>query len=147
MTTIAYSHKEKVVAIDSRVTIGDCIINDDENKIYATEHGVFFLAGNTSDCRYVAENFSSPPRKNAHVYGIIWRNDKNHWLSLDDGDVILTELNCDITAGSGEAYAQAALDFGKTAKEAVEYAMTRDCKTGGEVRVYSIGAEGHSCKK
>jgi hypothetical protein len=32
----------------------------------------------------------------------------------------------------------AALDFGKTAKEAVEYAMTRDVYSGGKVHVYDI---------
>jgi len=36
--------------------------------------------------------------------------------------------------GSGGAWAQAALDFGKTPEEAIKYAMTKDIYTGGKVK-------------
>ena len=38
--------------------------------------------------------------------------------------------------GSGAEFAMSAMDFGMTAKEAVEYTMTRDIYTGGEVTVF-----------
>lgn len=52
-------------------------------------------------------------------------------LSLWDGDA---EMPCEwgekLAIGSGTTWAQAAMDFGKTAIEAVEYAATRDNGTG-----------------
>ncbi|WP_210772140.1 hypothetical protein [Rhodanobacter lindaniclasticus] len=38
-----------------------------------------------------------------------------------------------LAIGSGWQFAIAAMDFGKTAKQAIEYAMTRDNGTGGGV--------------
>ena len=43
--------------------------------------------------------------------------------------------------GSGGTFAYCALDFGKTAKEAVEYAATKDTNTGGKVRVFNLDGE------
>jgi len=40
--------------------------------------------------------------------------------------------------GSGDQWALAALDFGDSAREAVEYAMTKDVYSGGKVHVYDI---------
>lgn len=39
-----------------------------------------------------------------------------------------------VVAGSGEAYALAALTLGKTAREAVELAIKLDCASGGEIQ-------------
>lgn len=39
-----------------------------------------------------------------------------------------------VVAGSGEAYALAALTLGKTAREAVELAIKLDCSSGGEIQ-------------
>lgn len=38
-----------------------------------------------------------------------------------------------LAIGSGWQFAAAAMDFGKTAKQAIEYAATRDNGTGGGV--------------
>jgi len=40
--------------------------------------------------------------------------------------------------GSGRDFAIAAMDHGKSAKEAVKYAMTRDTYTGGRIRVFNV---------
>jgi len=40
--------------------------------------------------------------------------------------------------GSGEEFALAALDHGKTAEDAVAYAATRDSGTGGKIRVFDV---------
>ena len=40
--------------------------------------------------------------------------------------------------GSGNRFALAAMDFGKTAKEAVEYAACRDVYTGGKVESFRL---------
>jgi hypothetical protein len=43
-----------------------------------------------------------------------------------------------LSLGSGRHFAKAAMDFGCSAKEAVNYAKTRDACTGGRVRVYKL---------
>ena len=139
MTTIAYHHESKTIACDSRMTAGNCIMSDDSDKKYESEHGVFFLAGNTSDCKYMADNFPESQHEDSNVYGIVAIKGVVYWLSEERNRTVLTEIQHDATAGSGEAYAQAAMDFGRTAKEAVEYAMKRDTGTGGTVRVYKLG--------
>lgn len=40
--------------------------------------------------------------------------------------------------GSGGNWALSSLDHGKSAKEAVEYAITKDIYSGGKVHVYDI---------
>jgi hypothetical protein len=40
--------------------------------------------------------------------------------------------------GSGYKFALGAMDHGKSAKDAVKYAMTRDIYTGGKVKVIKV---------
>lgn len=51
------------------------------------------------------------------------------------GDTSPVEMPRDkpLAIGSGWQFALAAMDFGKTAKQAIEYAATRDNGTGGGV--------------
>jgi len=56
----------------------------------------------------------------------------------ENGVYKLDELPCNESLGSGGWFAMAAVDLGKTARESVEYAMTRDVYTGGKVHVYDI---------
>ncbi len=51
------------------------------------------------------------------------------------GDSSPVEMNPTqpLAIGSGWQFAIAAMDFGKSAKQAIEYAMTRDNGTGGGV--------------
>ena len=58
--------------------------------------------------------------------------------SSDNGVYRSSLIEYNDSAGSGGEFAIAALDMGKTAKEAVEYAMTRDFYSGGKVHVYDI---------
>ena len=52
-----------------------------------------------------------------------------------DGDMVPTAVLDDFYCmGTGSHWATAALDFGKTPEEAVEYAITRDRQSGGPVR-------------
>ncbi len=55
-------------------------------------------------------------------------------IALWDGDA---EMPCEwgekLAIGSGTTWAMAAMDFGKTAAEAVEYASTRDNATGSVI--------------
>lgn len=138
MTTIAYNHKDKEIAYDSRQCMGNFIATDNASKIMITDHGVFFLSGSVPDCEFLANNYPQIARDNSTAYGLAVFDGAVYWISNDNGITAAVECEYEFTAGSGEAYAQAALDFGKSAKEAVEYAMTRDCKTGGEVHVFKV---------
>ena len=53
----------------------------------------------------------------------------------------ICELKFNDYVGSGGYDALRALDFGKSAKEAIEYAATKDCNTGGKVRVFNLDQE------
>jgi hypothetical protein len=57
---------------------------------------------------------------------------------MDDGYFCKTLLTHNDCKGSGEYFALSALDHEKSAREAVEYSMTRDMFTGGEIHVYDI---------
>jgi hypothetical protein len=62
-----------------------------------------------------------------------------YYVLVNDGNYCeWFETTHDAAYGSGQDFAIAALDFGKTPKEAVEYAMTRDCNTGGSVQVVDV---------
>ena len=58
--------------------------------------------------------------------------------TIDDGIFRSCALDFSLSIGSGEDYAISAIDLGKSAKKAVEYAMTRDSCSGGKVHVYDI---------
>ena len=57
---------------------------------------------------------------------------------MDDGYFCKLEIDHNDCKGSGELLALSALDHGKTAKGSIEYAMTRDMFTGGDIHVYDI---------
>ena len=138
MTTIVYSHKYNEVVYDSRQTMGNVICNDKADKKIKSEHGIFFLAGATHYCEFLANNYPECKDENSSVYGIMISSGVAYWIVNENGRTSCSPCKCDMTAGSGEAYAQAALDFGMSAHDAVKYAMKRDCKTGGRVRVFKI---------
>ena len=48
------------------------------------------------------------------------------------------ELDYNFTLGSGGSFALAAMDFCRSAKDAVKYASTRDVYTGGKIRVVKV---------
>ena len=140
MTTIVYDHKAKKIACDSRFTSKGLIINDSGVKFLENEKGVWFFSGKRCDNDYLAK---SDHNKKCDVTpdcsAIVSDPNGNVMIVTPSGDYIefdyLKESFC---IGSGCDLAYAALDFGKSAKEAVEYAMTRDIYTGGKVRVYDV---------
>lgn len=138
MTTIAYNHKDKEIAYDSRQCMGTFIATDSANKMMRTEHGIFFLSGSVSDCEFLATNYPDIAREGSNAYGLAVFGGEVYWISNNNGVTDAVKCEHEFTAGSGEAYAQAALDFGCSAKDAVKYAKTRDCNTGGKVHVFKV---------
>ena len=144
MTTIAYNHKERKIAVDSRQTAGNFIYSDKALKIESNEHGSWFIAGSVVDIDSIIAGIGKPKRgrfsklENAGSFdGIVCDSDGNVFEFYHGEDnLMVLDMTESGACGSGRDYATAAMDFGKSCKEAVEYAMTRDSATGGKVLVF-----------
>lgn len=139
MTTIVYSHKEGVIACDSRTVSGGIIVSDDSKKFSIINGEHYFISGYTPDGDdlirfYLGEEVNRTKYECAVMYT---KNGKVFLMSYED-EFSTWELFCDRCIGSGGDFALAALDYGKSAKEAVKYAMTRDIYTGGTVREFLV---------
>lgn len=113
---------------------------DASEKMLQRNGVTFFLCGATCDYdlligMYFGEKSELVPEANAFAIdgGIVYRvgctTDGNFWKAA-------VEYNDSI--GSGSDWALAAMDFGKSAKQAVKYAATRDSCTGGKIRVVKV---------
>lgn len=137
MTTIAYDHYEGVIAVDSRVVLQGVISSDEKDKVIYKGAVAWVLCGSVCDF----DDFTSLTKGQRFeselaldVSGIRAVDGKAYYVFMH-GDVLCEELlTCSLTLGSGATFATAAMDFGNSAKEAVEYAMTRDIYTGGKVK-------------
>jgi len=137
MTTIAYDGR--YIVADGRETYGNMICDDRIDKSITTSLGVFFLTGSTADCNRFANDFvvGAKTEIDSHTTGFLFSNNECFMVGIDDGvfwDYVQT--GNPFTAGSGNQYAIAAIDHGKNAIEAVKYAITRDCKSGGMITCY-----------
>lgn len=142
MTTIAYNHKTRTIAVDSRRT-GDNIIQSDTDVKYRhyKDGSVWFLCGKVIHLDALIEAYDGKVFKESDYFEV-------NAFYVKDGDVyrcgieeglFWQELTEDSRAmGTGWKWAMAAMDFGKDAPEAVEYAKTRDYYTGGKVYIFSI---------
>lgn len=140
MTTIIFDHKNKQIACDSRVCAGNRIETDSDNKFLKNNKGLWFLAGPCFDSEIIT-TFSSGEivEKSNKAVAILAAIDGSVYdISVHDGMCLWEKIDYSISKGSGSDFALALIDMGKTAKEAVEYAMTRDIYTGGKVNVYDI---------
>lgn len=144
MTTIAYDHKNKMIAWDGRCTSNRRILSDESIK--HAKHGdsiyVFTAANDDGEllarAHYEKKDLSEFKSLNASCY-VMKLKEPLRCISMPD-DGVIEEWTVDYTdsMGSGSAFALAALDFGKSAKEAVEYAATRDTCTGGKITVFDV---------
>jgi len=141
MTTIAYHHKDRQIAVDSRVTSGDEILSDTENKAYKNELGIWLGSGNSCDYDMLFElKHKDECYDKLDCDALVIVKGKVYHVAIDEDThcCCWTEAHYNYTLGTGEAYAMSAMDFGKSAKEAVEYAKTKDTNTGGLVRCYNL---------
>lgn len=140
MTCIAYHHKDKQIAIDSQMTANGIVVDNDARKWIVNKSDHWFFAGTASDYADMIglnHNDLVKPIPDCSAYQVV---NGSVWLVVvnNDGYCEKTLLNHDDTNGSGSHFALAALDHDKTAKQAVEYACTRDIYSGGKIRVYDI---------
>lgn len=144
MTTIAY--KDGVIAYDSRITEpgNGAIISDHHTKIRkGVDSQLFFLAGDEAGIQYFMNKLLNRelPDIDCDCYGMRWDTVNNTLHCVDSySDKHYLELRLDTSGvyayGSGGNFALAAMDFGKSAAEAVAYAATRDVWTGGKVNSF-----------
>ena len=143
MTTIVYDHKNKLIACDSLITKSSGVISSDVyEKFRYIGAELFFIAGMLCDFDLFIEFKNGRTDTNKGIPEIsafkffcnsVYECNVNCQGYYEE---LKVEFNASI--GSGSSFALAALDFGKSAAEAVEYAATKDCFTGGLVRVFDV---------
>jgi len=146
MTTIVYDHKNKQIACDSRSTISGTIIDDESIKYRQVGDKLWFISGRVGDADTFIKHYKPLTSANENMdvscIFVITEGDcvGGVYMAIKDSDNTYAECITDhnYAQGSGDSWALAALDFGCTAKEAVEYAITKDCYSGGKVHVYDI---------
>lgn len=141
MTTIAFDGVS--IAYDSRATRDNLIANDSEDKMLQMNGYRIVSAGTESDFKKLLEVFFDDEdiEHDLNCSFIANHNDGRLIYVCTEGDRLIVESLWNepfFAIGSGQSFALAAMDFGKTAKQAVEYARTRDCYTGGKVKSFKV---------
>lgn len=140
MTTIAYNHKDKMIAVDSQRTKGEMILTLSGNKSITIDGILFLMAGATADYNLLTDWYFGVNKTGAKpdCSAMVIESGKCYIYGFSD-EVPFKELcDCNNAIGSGCDFAIAAMDFGESASGAVEYSKTRDIYTGGEVRTYKV---------
>ena len=141
MTTIAYDHKNKIIAYDSRLTAGTLIVSDNHNKHRKCKRGWDWVISATEhDASQFIDLFSEQESANLSydVDCVVVIDGLAFNAYVNDGMFKLCPLVHSECFGSGGRFALAALDFGYPAKDAIKYAMTRDSATGGKIRLLKL---------
>lgn len=137
MTTIAFDGK--TLAADRQMS-SDGALYCHVQKIHAVPGGFIAGCGHFAQVHKFIKWHLSGYKGDApaldNFSGIVIVNGK---VALWEGDAEVPYEPSQVHAiGSGATWALAALDFGKTAEEAVAYAATRDNGTGGGVDAVTI---------
>lgn len=138
MTTIIYDHKNKQIAIDGRRTGDGVILNDNDVKYLFTCDQAWFFCGMVGDHLKLLDAFNGKQVKICESNAFLVIDKQVFRVGVHQGKFWKEKIDFSDAMGSGCRFAISALDFGKTAKQCVEYAMTRDYYTGGKVTVYNI---------
>lgn len=140
MTTIAYDHANKLIATDGRISCGGVICTENAEKRVLKNEVAFYFCGKVCDESlfidgYFGEKLTTVPECRAIVVddGLVYTCAFNQECILERCPLPFSDA-----IGSGREFAISAMDFGKNAEEAVEYACTRDLYSGGKIIVYEI---------
>lgn len=145
MTTIVYDHSTQQIAIDGRTRSGTLINTEDAVKWIKRDSQIWFLCGSVSDRERFIDymNHGSPdaPKWQIECSAFVVEGGKvYHCVICDEGDPCKSEIQYSDAMGSGGSFALAAIDFGKTAADAIKYAAKRDSGTGGRIAIYDIAS-------
>lgn len=140
MTTIASSHERKEIAVDSRATAGSLIASDICDKVDRIDGKVFISAGDVSDIGLLINTypFGYEGMTKLNATALVIDEGELFECAVYEGKYHVTPIDFDIALGSGGDFALAGMDMGMTPKQAVKYAMTRDCATGGKIQVIKV---------
>lgn len=139
MTTICY--KEGQIAYDSRETLDTIIWDDKCEKKFERNGVVYFLAGSSNDAERIMSAYEEGTLEDCDPFqGLVVDKGKVYRIIPGEGSLLIEEerLTNHFAIGSGWHLALSQMDAGRTAKQAVEYAMTRDTNTGGKVKTYKL---------
>lgn len=122
---------------DGRTTCNWEIIKEDFPKAFAYKGCAVALTGDVVDLKHMAMAYinGDPLDDFTAVDGsaFIYQKGVTKCISMADGAIKANICEGTDCMGTGAYYAKAALDFGKTPEDAIRYAMTRDCHTGGKI--------------
>jgi 20S proteasome alpha/beta subunit len=141
MTTMLYSEKEQVIVVDGRCTRGNDIVTDKYNKVIVRDDGIkFVVAGKCADLEALVSSYpyGFEGMTELEAIALVIDEGKVYECTISDGAYNIVHVDYDTANGSGAPYALASLDHGKTAKQAIKYAMTRDSATGGKIQVVKV---------
>lgn len=142
MTTIAYDGYS--ICYDGRETFNGMICADDKEKLYRCKHGKMFMAGSTCAIERFINEFEDGKDTNVseEVLGFLIETKFVYLVGVSQGKFWKCKQSGQkIAIGSGAPYAISAMDHGKSAYDAVYYAMTRDIYSGGDVTHYFVETE------
>lgn len=141
MTTIVYDHNARQIACDSLTTADDIIMSSSFKKYRIRPDGsIWFFCGSVADVDAFIKCIESNEKTdmNLQCNAFIVRGGDVLLSGIDGGEPWTQKIDLNRAIGTGHHFALASLDFGKSAKDAVKYAATRDVYTGGIIRVYDI---------
>lgn len=142
MTTIVYDHKNKTVSYDSMVSEGTRILDLNYEKAIRKDEHIYICAGSTNQHDAFIECLISgdcpPVSFDCDILRININTHEVSYCFAEEGDSVIVGVEYNYAIGCGGQHALNALDFGKSSKEAVEYAITKDNCTGGVVRTYDL---------
>ena len=138
MTTIAYDGR--YIAIDSRITCGNWISSDDFDKTTETDDWVLFWSGSLHAKEEFELAFFNHGKVNEPSESSLYAFNKKTGKLFDVGStecvIFKTPITYKDAKGSGACHAITAMDFGKSAVDAVRAAIQRNNSTGGAIRCY-----------
>ncbi|MFT6347082.1 MAG: hypothetical protein ACJAYB_000063 [Psychromonas sp.] len=140
MTTIVYDKEAGQIAFDGQLTNGDVIVRLDSQKMVRAGDDLLFLCGNLDAEQEFIHAFTTGGLcESTQVGAFFVRNHEAFACGVGEDFKLFTySLESSWAIGTGQHFALAALDFGQSARDAVQYAVERDIYTGGKVSVYDI---------
>lgn len=141
MTTIAYNHKDREIAVDSRISnLSGLIVNDKAVKHVKRNGQLFVSTFSGSDHLLLIDiYFGAKAERESYDATVMFTCDGVVFImSYSEGQLDQWPLLENAGIGSGGDFALAAMDFGCNAKDAVKYAATRNMYTGGKITVFKV---------
>lgn len=143
MTTIAWDGQ--ILAVDSNVYCNGAIVSSVQ-KLFVGENLICAGAGDLEQVRqaigWMMESDPGTPKPaldpgEVELLVFDWSAKQ---MFMYEERLVGWKVDGPVTMGSGAKWALAAMDHGKNAIDAVKYASTRCCYTGGPVQTWTVGA-------